>query len=142
MLGSELKKIRNKMQITQKKFAERLCVNQGLLSQMENGDKPVSSKVIKALSTVVRKEVTITKTDKVFSKTNFLLNMLTGNVIVDDLYINSQWLKDLDNRKVALKETKIFIEDNKGTKIGLLGTSLEYIIENIPVFYVKKEWLK
>lgn len=142
MLGSELKKIRNKMQLTQKKFAKRICVNQGLLSQMENGDIPVSPKVIKALSTVIRKEVTITKTDKVFSRDNFLLNMLTGNIIIDDLYINSQWLKDLDNREVALRETKIFIEDSKGIELGILGTSFEYIIENKPIFYVKKEWLK
>lgn len=142
MLGSELKKIRKKAQLTQKKFAKKLYINQALLSQMENGDIPVSPKVEKALEKNIRKEYTVLKTNKVFSRDKFLLNMLTGNTLVDDLYLNANWLNDLDNKKVSLKKTKIFIEDDKGNELGVLGVTLEYIIDLNVIFYVKKEWLK
>lgn len=142
MLGSELKKIRKKAQLTQKKFAKKLCINQALLSQMENGKVPVSPKVEKALEKNIRKEYTVLKTNKVFSRDKFLLNMLTGNILIDDLYLNSDWLNTLDNKKVSLRKTKIFVEDDKGNELGVLGVTLEYIIDLNVIFYVKKEWLK
>lgn len=142
MLGSELRKIRKKMQLTQKKFAKKIYTNTCYISKMESGEIPISPKIEKTLQKNIRKEYTVLKTNKLFSKDKFLLNMLTGNTLVDDLYINSTWLNELNNKEVSLKRTKIFIEDDKGNELGVLGVTLEYIIDLNTIFYVKKEWLK
>lgn len=145
MLGSELKKIRKKMQLTQKKFAKKIFTNTSYISKMENGDIPISPKIEKTLEKSIRKEYIITQTNKVFSREKFLLNMLTGNDVVDDILLNAKWLHSLDNQKISSKKTRSFIEDEKCNNLGLLGESKRYIINLNGLkgtFYVKKEWIK
>lgn len=143
MLGSELKSIRIKSGLNQKRFSKKLCITQATLSQMENGILEVSPKVEKTLEKNIKKEYTVTNTNKVFSRELFLKDMITGNKLVDDLYLNAGWLKEIDNEPVYIKKIRIIIVDNKENEIGLLKEYLSYILKiNATDFYAKKEWIK
>lgn len=142
MLGKDLKRIRKKLKLTQVKFAKRLGINISYISKMENNIIDIPPKIEKALERNIKKEYNIELTNKMFSRELFLLNMLTGNELIDDLYINAEWLMQLDGKKVSLKKTRITVENDKKEEIGFLGEIKEYIIEGNANFYVKRAWVK
>lgn len=142
MLGSELKKIRKRYRLNQKEFAEKLSISQAYLSRMENGILEITPNIIKTLEQRQRKEYTIIKTNKTFSRDLFLKDMLTGNEVIDDIYKNAAWLYKLDGKPISIKKTKIIILNEKYEKIEVLEEINQYIIEYDKTFYAKKEWIK
>lgn len=142
MLGSELKKIRKKYRLTQKQFAKKLGTTNVYLSRMETGLLEITPNIIKALSEKQKKKYTIIKTDKVFSRDLFLKDMLTGNEVIDDIYINADWLYKLDGKKVSIRRTEIALLNDKNEEIEVLRGIEQYIIEYNNIFYPKKEWIR
>lgn len=141
MIGSELKEIRTYYKLNQFKFAKRLGVTQTDLSRMENDILEITPDIVQILVRNQRREYKIVETDKIFSRDLFLKDMLTGNKVIDDIYINADWLYKLDGKKVYIKRTKFILLNDKNEEIEVLKGMKQYIIKYNQTFYPKKEWI-
>lgn len=142
MLGSELKEIRLSLGLTQQKFAKILHIRQPVLCEMELGTIEVPFYIEDQLEKTVDKEYSTRLTDKRFSRELFLKDMLTGNEVVDDIYINCDWLNDIDGKKVYEKTIDITIENTRTKNRKVISKLCEYFIEEKKVFYCKPKWIK
>lgn len=111
MLGSELKKIRVKSGYNQIKFAKLLNVSQPTISNLEAGTMTISPAMENKLGIILDKETSTSLTKKIFSRELFLKDMLTGNEVIDEIYINADWLKKLDNSKIHSKGTRLLLNE-------------------------------
>lgn len=142
MLGSELKEIRLTLGQTQKQFSKRIYVTQAQLSKMEGGIIKVPLFIEEKFIKVIKEEKHKSLTNKKFSKELFLKDMLTGNKVVDDLYINSSWLDIFNDKEVYVNKLDITIENIITKKIKTKSKLLNYFIKADVEFFCKRKWIK
>lgn len=148
MLGNEFKKIRIKSGYSQYGFGELLGLTIRGVIECENTPYHIPQQVEEALNKILIKQDSSLQTDKVFSRRLFLKHMLTGNEVIDNLYKEARWLKEIDRKKVFSKATSLLIkrlENNKeGKPIRTGVTNQEYFLPNRGYgnFICKKEWLE
>ena len=142
MLGSELRAIRLNLGLTQKKFGRFLKLSQSDLSKMELGIFDVPFYIEDMLEKKVDEKYSTSLTNKRFSKELFLKDMLTGNEVVDEIYLNADWLNDIDGKEVYEKSVDITIENVKTKNRKVVSKICEYFIEEKKVFYCKPKWIK
>lgn len=143
MLGSELKNIRISSGLSQAKFAKLLGTKQDKICKIETGSLEISQELENAINKIIDKEYKITLTNKIFSRELFLKDMLTGNEVIDDIYINADWLKAYDNKQVYAKGLRLIVRSHRNKNIAVGNWKFEYVIIGIgQPFYCKEEWIK
>lgn len=143
MIGSELKNIRISSGLSQAKFSKLLGVNQVTISKFETGALGIPSQLEKIINKMVNTEYKTILTNKVFSRELFLKNMLTGNEVIDDIYINAEWLKSYDNKQVYAKGLRLIVRSHRNKNIAVGNWKFGYVIIGMgQTFYCKEEWIK
>lgn len=81
--GVKLRETRNKLNLTQKQFAERLSVSLPYLNQMENNNRPVSTSVVLALASEFDFDVTQLRSGDAERMVVDMREVLTDPIFVD-----------------------------------------------------------
>ena len=148
MLGKELKTIRVKAGYTQSQFAKILGATLEDIFGYEHDFYFIPPHIEEALSKIVNDKRSSILTDKVFSRDLFLKHMLTGNEVIDNIYLEADWLKEYDGKKVYIKATDTLLrrfENNKEgeiIKVGIKSQEYFFPTPRYAYFICKKEWLK
>ncbi len=140
MLGNELKEKRIKSGLTAKDLSKMLEVSESHIKKMEDGIYRINKKSEKKINNILNEEYNLFSTNKTFSRELFLNDMLTGNNVIDDIYINANWLKRLDGKTVYNRGRR---KDNRFSKHNerVSKNDKRYVIFDTTLFYCKKEWL-
>lgn len=148
MLGSEFKKIRIKSGYPQLAFGKLLGSTVKEVREYEDSLFNIPKLVEEALNKRLIRQDSSIQTDKVFSRRLFLKHMLTGNEVVDNIYKEAKWLREINRKPVYSRAATLFlkkIENNKEDKPIKVGvSSKEYFIPNrgFGDFICKKEWIE
>ena len=145
MLSSELRDKRIKSGLTQKDLAILLDISTSSVAHLESGTSKISKDIEKKINKVINDKYTLAVTNKIFSRESFLKSMLTGNKVIDDIYINADWLKKLDKKPVFLRGSqKDYSFQFKGLRVR--NTQKQYVTfgntsSNDLLFFCKEAWL-
>ncbi len=141
MLGKELKDKRIKSGLTLNELGKLLECSPTYVDRLENGVYPLTKKLIKRINNVISEEYTLGITNKKFSREKFLKDMLTGNSVIDDIYINANWLKNMDNKPIYTRGSQKDTNSITYKATRVRQAQKQYVILDTNLFYCKEQWL-